>query len=137
MKIGHVLGLVVVGYLAIVGINEFLWRHATPRVGALEAGIDWTATRRLAALGRPTYFEIAEVLPRVMKEWEITQIPDIVRLGLRAETGFLFRPAPFLSKLILFLTAFTSRGLAGHLLADDLLAGVIVRAVLRRYQACP
>lgn len=24
MKIGHVLGIVVVGYLAIVGINEFL-----------------------------------------------------------------------------------------------------------------
>jgi hypothetical protein len=42
---------------------------------ALEAGIDGTATRRLAALERPTYFEVAEVLPRVMKEWEIVQIP--------------------------------------------------------------
>ena len=36
MKIGHVLGLVVVGYLAIVGINEFLRRHATPRVVLLK-----------------------------------------------------------------------------------------------------
>jgi hypothetical protein len=42
---------------------------------ALEAGMDGTATRRLAALERPTYFEVAEVLPRVMKEWEIKQIP--------------------------------------------------------------
>jgi hypothetical protein len=48
-----------------------------PRIAwdALEAGIDGTATRRLAALERPTYFEVAEVLPRVMKEWEIAQIP--------------------------------------------------------------
>jgi hypothetical protein len=48
-----------------------------PRIAwdALESGIDGTATRRLAALERPTYFEVAEVLPRVMKEWEIAQIP--------------------------------------------------------------
>jgi hypothetical protein len=48
-----------------------------PRIAwdALEAGIDGTATRRLAALERPTYFEVAEVLPRVMKEWEIAQVP--------------------------------------------------------------
>lgn len=48
-----------------------------PRIAwdALEAGIDGPATRRLAVLERPTYFEVAEVLPRVMKEWEIAQIP--------------------------------------------------------------
>ena len=42
---------------------------------ALEAGIDGKATMRLAVLERPTYFEVAEVLPRVMREWEVSRIP--------------------------------------------------------------
>lgn len=41
---------------------------------ALEAGLDGPATRRLAILEHPTYFEVAEVLPRVMQELGLTQI---------------------------------------------------------------
>lgn len=41
---------------------------------ALEAGLDGPATRRLAALERPTYFEVAEVLPRAMEELGLTDI---------------------------------------------------------------
>jgi hypothetical protein len=41
---------------------------------ALEAGLDGPATRRLAVLEHPTYFEVAEVLPRVMQELGLTQI---------------------------------------------------------------
>ena len=42
---------------------------------ALEAGLDGKAVRRLAVLENPTYFEVAEVLPRVMQELELAQIP--------------------------------------------------------------
>jgi hypothetical protein len=42
---------------------------------ALEAGLDGPATRRLAALRFPTFFEVREILPKVMQEWQITQIP--------------------------------------------------------------
>lgn len=41
---------------------------------ALEAGLDGPATRRLAVLEHPTYFEVAEVLPRVKQELGLTQI---------------------------------------------------------------
>lgn len=41
---------------------------------ALEAGLDGPATRRLAALENPTYFQVEEVLPRVMQELGLTQI---------------------------------------------------------------
>jgi|ERR1051326_1515407 hypothetical protein len=41
---------------------------------ALEAGLDGPATRRLAALEHPTYFEVAEVLPRVKQELALTEI---------------------------------------------------------------
>jgi hypothetical protein len=41
---------------------------------ALEAGLDGPATRRLAILEHPTYFEVAEVLPRVRQELGLTQI---------------------------------------------------------------
>jgi hypothetical protein len=41
---------------------------------ALEAGFDGPATLRLAVLERPTYFEVAEVLPRVLKELRLAQI---------------------------------------------------------------
>lgn len=41
---------------------------------ALEVGLDGPATLRLAVLERPTYFEVAEVLPRVMKELGLAQI---------------------------------------------------------------
>ena len=44
-------------------------------LGALEAGLDGKAIRRLAVLEHPTYFEVAEVLPRVMQELGLTQIP--------------------------------------------------------------
>jgi hypothetical protein len=42
---------------------------------ALEAALDGRATRRLAILEDPTYFEVAEVLPRVMQELTLAQIP--------------------------------------------------------------
>jgi hypothetical protein len=41
---------------------------------ALEAGLDGPATVRLAVLERPTYFEVAEVLPRVLKELGLAQV---------------------------------------------------------------
>jgi len=41
---------------------------------ALEAGLDGPATRRLAALEHPTYFEVAEVFPRVRQELGLTEI---------------------------------------------------------------
>ena len=41
---------------------------------ALEAGLDGPAIRRLSALVQPTYFEVAEVLPRAKKELGITEI---------------------------------------------------------------
>lgn len=47
-----------------------------PRIAmdALEAGFDGPATLRLAVLGHPTYFEVAELLPRVMQELGLAQI---------------------------------------------------------------
>jgi hypothetical protein len=44
-------------------------------LGALETGLDGKAIRRLAILQHPTYFEVAEVLPRVMQELGLRQIP--------------------------------------------------------------
>ncbi len=41
---------------------------------ALESGFDGPAIRRLAALDFPTFFEIAEVLPRVMDELGVSRI---------------------------------------------------------------
>lgn len=41
---------------------------------ALEAGLDGPATLRLAILERPTYFQVAEVLPRVLNELGLAQI---------------------------------------------------------------
>jgi hypothetical protein len=41
---------------------------------ALEAGIDGPATRRLAALQSPTFFEVREVLPKAMQEWQLTNL---------------------------------------------------------------
>jgi len=41
---------------------------------ALEAGHDGAATNRLAALERPTYFQVAELLPCVMAELGLSQI---------------------------------------------------------------
>src|SRR5204862_3544696 len=41
---------------------------------AWEVGLDGPATTRLGALERPTYFEVSEVLPRVMKELGLSQI---------------------------------------------------------------
>lgn len=47
-----------------------------PTIGcdALEAGLDGPAIRRLAILHHPTYFEVAEVLPRAMQELGLGQI---------------------------------------------------------------
>jgi len=41
---------------------------------ALEAGLDGPGTLRLAILERPTYFEVADVLPRVVNELGLAQI---------------------------------------------------------------
>jgi hypothetical protein len=41
---------------------------------AWENGLDGKALSRLGALDRPTYFEVADVLPRVMKELGLSQI---------------------------------------------------------------
>jgi hypothetical protein len=41
---------------------------------ALEAGLDGRGIRRLAALVQPTYFEIAEVLPRAKQELGLKEI---------------------------------------------------------------
>jgi hypothetical protein len=41
---------------------------------ALEAGLDGPATRRLAALHFPTFFQVREILPKVMQEWGLAQI---------------------------------------------------------------
>jgi len=41
---------------------------------ALEAGLDGAATLRLAILERPTYFEVAEVLPRILNELGLAHI---------------------------------------------------------------
>ena len=41
---------------------------------ALEAGLDGPATLKLAALEHPTYFEVAEVLPRVRQELGLAEI---------------------------------------------------------------
>ena len=42
---------------------------------ALEAGLDGPATRRLAALHSPTFFEVREILPRLLHEWGMAQVP--------------------------------------------------------------
>ena len=41
---------------------------------ALEAGLDGPVTRRLAALHRPTFFEVRELLPKLYEEWKLTQL---------------------------------------------------------------
>jgi hypothetical protein len=59
---------------------------------ALEAGLDGPAIRRLAVLERPTYFEVAEVLPRVMQELELSQVPigeAALRMAKRIAQGIL------------------------------------------------
>jgi hypothetical protein len=59
---------------------------------ALEAGFDGPATRRLAALERPTYFEVAEVLPRAMQELGLAHITAgqaALRLAKQMAQGIL------------------------------------------------
>lgn len=59
---------------------------------ALEAGLDGAAIRRLAVLERPTYFEVAEVLPRAMRELGLAQIPigeAALRIAKRIVTQIL------------------------------------------------
>jgi hypothetical protein len=41
---------------------------------ALEAGLDGPATRRLAALDFPTFFQVREILPALLQEWRMTQL---------------------------------------------------------------
>jgi hypothetical protein len=41
---------------------------------ALEAGLDGPATRRLAALHFPTFFQVREILPRLLLEWGMAQL---------------------------------------------------------------
>lgn len=49
---------------------------------ALEAGCDGSATRRLAALEKPTFFEVRDVLPQAMKEMGLTRI-DVREAAVR------------------------------------------------------
>jgi hypothetical protein len=42
---------------------------------ALEAGLDGPATRRLAALEFPTFFQVREILLKILEEWHLKQIP--------------------------------------------------------------
>lgn len=61
-------------------------------LSALEAGLDGKAIRRLAILEHPTYFEVAEVLPRAMQELGLTQIPieeAAVRVAKEIAKGIL------------------------------------------------
>src|ERR1700760_4344074 len=55
---------------------ELIRSEDMPRVAwdALEAGFDGPAIRRMAAFERPTYFEIAEVLPRVSQELRLSHL---------------------------------------------------------------
>jgi hypothetical protein len=82
-----------------------------PRIAldALEAGIDWTATRRLAALERPTYFEVARGSSACHKEWEIVQIP-IGEAALRM-TCERSQPTPKGRPLIMRLQQLSGSGL--------------------------
>jgi len=61
-------------------------------LGALEAGLDGKAIRRLAILEHPTYFEVAKVLPGAMLETGLTKIPieeATVRLAKQIARGIL------------------------------------------------
>lgn len=49
---------------------------------ALEAGCDGPATRRLAALEKPTFFEVRDLLPRAVEEMGLKQI-DIREAAIR------------------------------------------------------
>ena len=42
---------------------------------ALEAGLDGPAIRRLAALEKPTWFQVREVLPQAAKEMQLAKVP--------------------------------------------------------------
>ena len=41
---------------------------------AMEAGVDGSATLRLAVLEKPTFFEVREILPAAMDEMKLTRI---------------------------------------------------------------
>jgi hypothetical protein len=50
---------------------------------ALEAGLDGPATRRLAALHSPTFFQLSEILPTLLQEWRMTELsPEDAALRL-------------------------------------------------------
>jgi hypothetical protein len=50
---------------------------------ALEAGLDGPSTRRLAALNFPTFFQIREILPNLLREWSMTKLsPEDAALRL-------------------------------------------------------
>ena len=42
---------------------------------ALEAGLDGPAIRQLAALEKPTWFQVREVLPQAAKEMQLAKVP--------------------------------------------------------------
>jgi hypothetical protein len=61
---------------------------------ALEAGLDGPATHRLAALHFPTFFQVREILPTVLEEWHLKQIPKAeaaLRLAKRRAREILQR----------------------------------------------
>jgi len=53
---------------------NFLRRYAKIAWHALEAGLDGPGIRRLAALEHPTFFEVAEILPRASQEMGLSEL---------------------------------------------------------------
>jgi hypothetical protein len=76
---------------------------------AVEAGLDGPATRRLAALEPPTYFEVVELLPRVMDELEMTRITT-------SEAAIRFQPQ---SPLLIVQSIPRRREYLGSLVHED------------------
>lgn len=67
---------------------NFIPPNEMPKIAwdALEAGLDGTAIRRLAALEKPTWFQVNEILPNVMREMglrEIAKAEAAVRVGVQ------------------------------------------------------
>jgi hypothetical protein len=82
---------------------------------ALEAGLDGPATLRLAILERPTYFEVAEVLPRVKQELglaEITLAQAALRIAKEIAGRLLLRNDDLISQVREFESLWIRSGYA-------------------------
>jgi len=78
---------------AQLALNEIPSKEM-PRIAwdALEANLDGPAIRRLAALERPTAFQVAEVLPAAMREMGLSAISTgegALRIGQRRASEIL------------------------------------------------